>query len=294
MDIRQLKYFISVAECLNFTKAARMNFISQTAISQQIRALEQQLGTRLFHRNNRSVQLTSAGQVFYQEAKFIVTKMEEAINKTIQKDYNNKRSLTFGFEIPIVTNLIPKVIQNFYITYPDIIMSIHQNSIPNIRKNLENGKIDVALLPSHGLESISGLTWKIVIKDFFCAVLYFDHPLANLPKISLTDLVNQPFVTIDREQAPDTHEALDRNFEKFGFTPNFVGFGPYLETVLLLVKSKMGITLLPKHMIRYADSDLKFIDLEESISIDYVVAWMKDNSNPSIPLFLKFFEFEDR
>ena len=82
MNITQLRYFISVAECRSFTKAAKKNYVTQTAISQQIKALEEQLGVRLIDRTERPVGLTSAGEVFYTEAKALVQQAEDAVRKT--------------------------------------------------------------------------------------------------------------------------------------------------------------------------------------------------------------------
>lgn len=288
MDIRQLNYFISVAEHLSFTKAARHHYIAQTAISQRIMALEQLLGVKLFSRNNRSVRLTPAGKVFYKEAKLIVARSEEAINKTRIAASGLDGNLKIGFMAPYEKMFLPELIRNFRRNYPGISLTFDQANFERLREALEQELLDIAFIPSFGIENIPGLVWKTLFMEPKCAVLYQSHPLAKEQKIRRTALANEPFVAIDQREAPFAFDAMIQDCVRSGFSPKIVEQSRLLAMVLFLVEAEIGITLLPRCYKVYAGNNLRFIELEgESEYHEYVVAWMRDNHNPAIPLYLK-------
>lgn len=291
MDIRQLCYFISVAENLNFTKAAKQHFIAQTSISQQIMALEQQLGTKLFHRNNRSVQLTAAGKVFYNEAKIIVARSEEAINKTLRAASGFEGTLKIGFLGPNEKWFLPELIRYFRRTYPTIDLTLTQNNMEKLREALEQGLLDVAFNFTLGIDTTSGITWKTIYRDPICIIVYRDHPLASEPRIRLSDLSNESFIAIDRREAPFAFDAMIQECVNSGFSPNIVVQSRSFETILFMVEAEIGIALVPRCFEMYTNKNLRFIELEgENEYVELVVAWLKDNLNPAIPLFIKALE----
>lgn len=291
MDIRQLGYFISVAENLNFTKAAKQHFIAQTSISQQIMALEQHVGAKLFHRNNRLVQLTAAGKVFYNEAKIIVARSEEAINKTLQAVSGFEGTLKIGFLGPNEKWFLPELIRYFRRTYPTIDLTLTQNNMEKLREALEQGLMDVAFNFTLGIDTTSGITWKTIYKDPICILIYRDHPLANEPRIRLSDLSNESFIAIDRREAPFAFDAMIQECVNSGFSPNIVVQSRSFETILFMVEAEMGIALVPRCFEMYTNKNLRFIELEgEQEYVELVVAWMKNNLNPAIPLFIKALE----
>ncbi|MCL6479471.1 MAG: LysR family transcriptional regulator [Peptococcaceae bacterium] len=291
MDIRQLSYFISVAEHLSFTKAAEHHHIAQTAVSQQIMALEHQLGVKLFFRNNRSVRLTPAGNVFYREAKLIVARTEEAINKTRKAASGLDGYLRIGFVAPYRKIFLPELIRNFKRHYPGISLTFDQANVGKLREALEHELLDIAVISSYGIENTPGLVWKTLFKEPQCAVLYRSHPLAKEQKIRRTALANESFVAFDQREASFAFDGMIQDCVRSGFSPKIVEQSRFLETVLFLVEAEIGITLLPRCYESYAGNNLRFIELEgENEYHEYVVAWMRDNHNPAIPLFLKAIE----
>ena len=290
MDIRQLNYFISVADHLNFTKAAQHHFIAQTAISQQVMALEQQLDVKLFYRNNRSVQLTPAGKIFYREAKLIVARSQEAIKKTQQAASGFEGTLKIGFMGPYEKRFLPELIRNFRRTYPTIDLTISLDNIETLREAVEHGLLDIAFNISKGIEKTPGLTWKSLHRDQLCVIMYRDHPFANEPKIRRSALAHESFVAIDRKEASGPFDAMIQECVDSGFSPTIVGQARHIESVIFMVEAEIGIALLPRCYELY-DYNVRFIELEgENEFIEFGVVWMKDNLNPAIPLFLKALE----
>ncbi len=290
MDIRQLNYFISVAEHLNFTKAAEHHYVAQTAISQQIQALEQLLGVKLFIRNNRSVQLTPAGKVFYKEAKLMVARSEEAITKTRRAASGFEGTLRIGFQGPNEKRFLPALIRTFKHTHPNIDLSFMQNNPEKLREALTHGLLDLDFTSSFGLEQTPGVIWKTMFRDPLCAIVYRDHPLANEQRIPRSAFANDSFVVMDSKEAPFAHDAMIQDCLNCGFSPKVVAECQSFESLLLLVEAEVGIALMRRGLETYANN-LRFIELEGKNEYnELVVAWMQDNHNPTIPLFVRALE----
>ncbi|MBP2655866.1 MAG: transcriptional regulator AlsR family [Firmicutes bacterium] len=288
MYSRQIDYFISVAEYLNFTKAAKHHFMAQTAMSQQIRVLEKKLGVDLFIRNNRSVQLTPAGRIFLQEAKRIVAISDEAIKKARHAASGFVGTLKIGFLGPNEKRFLPDLVKKFRHDYPNIILSFKQGNAETIRSDLEHGLLDIAFTMAFDLDQTPGLIWETLYTDPICVIMHRDHPLANEAKINPVALAHEPFVAMEHREYPGAVERMIQFCITRGFTPNIVSQHAYLETVLLMVEAGIGVTLLPRFFDTYSNPNLRFIDLAGDTDYVYSVAtWKKDYTNPSIPIFLK-------
>lgn len=287
MDTRQLQYFISVAEHLNFTKAAEHHFLSQTAISQQIMSLEQHLGVKLFLRHTRSVQLTPAGKVFYKEAKIIVAKTEDAINKTLKADSGFEGLLKIGFLDPNVREFLPRLIRHFKQNYPAIDLMLYQENMGKLHEAISHGLLDIAFTTTYGLDQITGLSRKTLYKDPWCAILHQNHPLANETKISRSALANDFFIALEREVAPVPYDCMIQKCVEHGFTPKIVATCRSLESILMLIEAEIGIAIFRRSIESYAHKNLHFVDLEGDDEFsEIVVVWMDNNPNPAVPLFL--------
>lgn len=291
MDERQLSYFISVAEHLNFTKAAQHHYITQTAISQQIMSLEQQLGVTLFNRSSRSVQLTPAGKVFYYEAKLILSQIQEAVKKTRRAFSGMEGNLVIGFTGPYEKDFLPALLKSFSHMYPDINLSLLKKTMDMVREDMERGLMDIVFIPLFGLDVSDKISYTSIRNYAQCAVVYPDHPLAGETKIPRARLADEPFITADRSKVPLAYNSMIRDCASHGFSPNIIHQSQSMETVLLMIEAKLGIGLMPEYYKIYASKNLCFIELEgEEDSVRLVAAWLKDNPNPSIPLFMKILE----
>jgi len=289
MDIRQLRYFITVAEYLNFTKAANQLYVAQSAISHQIADLEEQVGVKLFIRNKRSVQLTPAGSVFLKEAIEIVEKTSGAIEKAQQTDSGVIGSLSIGFLSVHVRSFLPEVIKRFRELYPKV--ELHLNHFPSkmLKESLEEGELDIALTQPSGLHRIEEIEIQTVAKEKYCIVMHNNHPLANYKKIKLPDLATEPFIIHNRHDSPvGSYDFIVHLCEQSGLTPRIVSQPRFVDTVPILVESEIGISILPKSFEAVSSPSLRFIEIDglEGHDFELVMAWKKNNLNPSISLFL--------
>lgn len=291
MDIKQLEYFICVAELLNFTKAAEKLYISQTAISQQIKSLEDSLNVTLFIRNNRKVSLTPAGEAFYKKSKLIVNDVNEAINEAVKTASGYNGSLKIGFTSGHSTFIIYNLVKRFLIKYPDIDITILDDNFGNLYEDLNNKNLDLVFSVDFNLKEIRNFRFLHLNSDYLYVIMNKDHPLSQRKSLCRSDLKDEKFVFMNRKEVPLGYDKFVSNCINAGFSPNIVKHCNSLESLSLLIKLGIGITILPKFHIDDFEDDLIFIPLRnEEFKIDNVLIWNEFNSNPTVNLFLKHLE----
>ncbi|SMP45744.1 LysR family transcriptional regulator [Anoxynatronum buryatiense] len=288
MEIRQLKYFAAVAEHLNFTEASRHLYVAQSAVSQQVAELENQLGVKLFWRNKRTVRLTSAGEVLLKETQFLLSRMEEAAEKTKRADSGLIGRLRIGFLGYTERFILPSLVRRFRHKYPHIDLELEQYHHGDLIERLNNEELDIGFTFSFGVESIGSLNRICVHHETMSVVLHEDHPAAQEEIINLADLATEPFVVLNRRESPQGYHQTLQICSTYGFSPNIVHEPRLLQTVLMLVDAGMGIAVLPTSAKLQASKSLRFIQLDEHQgSHELVVTWKKNTANPSINLFLE-------
>ncbi|MBP2643378.1 MAG: transcriptional regulator AlsR family [Firmicutes bacterium] len=294
MDIRQLRYFISVANNLNFTAAAKELHIAQPYLSKQIAELESQTGLKLFERNTRYVELTVAGTELLKEATFIVARAEAAVNKARLAAQGSVGNLKIGFMGPLEKEMLPVLLKKFRMSYPMCNLSFSKLGWGPLNEALVDGSVDIAFTVSDGLERLPGISWK-TSRYFYplSLVVPSEHPLAQKERIHLSALSDEPFIVLSREESPLAYENLRRICVASGFYPKIVCEASMLETLLLMVDIGMGIAIQTKHTQAYASPSIHYIELEGSDFYGgYVVAWRQKNTNPLVQLFIEVVEKE--
>lgn len=291
MDTQQLEYFISVAEFLNFTKAAKKFFISQTAISQQIKSLEKNLGVILFYRNNRSVKLTPAGEIFYKEAKLIIAKTNDAIKKVQMVSAGFIGSLKVGFVSGHGKTYLPKLIRKFNNSYTSINLSIVEGNVESLYKSLKQGLLDVTFNLNFDLNEYKNIKWKSLKKYPLYVVLYKNHYFSKFNSIPRSYLKNEDFIYLNRFLVPKDFDRMISACVDSGFSPNIIHQCDSIQTILLMIEAEMGISIFPKYIESKENSNLTFIKLDgENEYVESVVAWNTLNINPSLAIFLQYLD----
>jgi DNA-binding transcriptional LysR family regulator len=290
LDIRQLNYFIAVAEYLNFTEAANHLYVAQSAVSQQIADLEEKMGVKLFHRSKRSVQLTPAGKVFLNDVIKIVKNYEAALEKARQTQSGFIGSVSVGFLNPHVKHFLPAFIKRFREQVPGVELQLNHLPSRMLKDSLESDEVDIAITLPSGLHKIPGIQMINLLSEPYKIVLHASHPLAMRTSLHLQELANEPFIIHNRYDSPvGSFDFIVQMCEDCGFTPRIVYQPRFIDTVLLLVEAEMGVAILPQCMEAYANDSLKFVDLKgvENNRIDLIAAWKRTNTNPTVPIFLE-------
>jgi len=244
MELRHLRYFVAVAEELNFTHAAARLRVAQPALSRQVKDLEFELQTPLFERGRTGVQLTRAGRVFYQRARSIIAQAAEAANEARTAAGTMTGSLVLGFPSGLHLNYLAPVIKAFKKTHPQVQFDYFHGLAPEQLKALRDGRVDVAFvyLPVR----LDGLEHQVIWRVPFKVVLPQRHPLARRPALELADLRNEDFVFCTREARPEFYDDFFRLCANARFCPRVVKeVGGYPTNMLGLVSVGLGVSVLP-------------------------------------------------
>lgn len=291
MDIQHMRYFLSVVKFLNFTKAAEEHHIAQPSMSQIISSIEKELGTKLFERNNRSVRLTSAGRTFYDEALILVARFDEAVKKVQRASSGLTGVLRVGYWGPYEPILIPSLLAKFRRAYPKIELSIHQDNNRSLVEALTNDLIDIVFSSPYPFQDRGDISLLLLNSSPSCAVVHKNHPLADVDVIRPEFLNNEKFVLLDM-QDPQDNSKLQKDWLRNGLRPAAVTRPTLYENMLLMVEAEIGITLLPRCMAPFTGPNLRYIEMEGDITVDFCVAWSPKNKNPAIRLLLNIIEQE--
>ena len=288
IDIRSLQYFISVAEHLSFTEAAKQLYVAQPSVSQQVAVLERKMGVKLFHRNKQSVQLTDAGSVFLNDAKDLLKKLDESIENARQAEEGLIGTINIGLLSPQVKYFLPVLIREFRHKYPKVKINFNYEHIGKIREILKDDEIDIVFTISNGFQNINGLEHKKLWSEPHCIVMHEDHPLANKTSIDIGELAHEPFVMLDGKVFPPGLDLISAACTNHGFSPNIINLASRMEAVLMMVDSGIGITIIPKFLQSFHSPTLRFINIEgDDLKVDVMASWKKMNKRPSLSLFIE-------
>ena len=294
MTSNQLKYFVTAAETLSFTEAGKRHFISQTAITQHIQSLEEQLGVKLFVREKKRVQLTPAGEIFYMEAKAILERTRLAVDRARNAADGISGSLRIGYVKGQGFSLISPLIRKFYLQNPSVIFSLFRQAHLDLLMNLEQNRLDFVFNIAYGDTDLSGFSFKKISSDRLYAVLPPGHPYAQLSSIRRYDLRSEPFLLTkyyDDPAAKKYGSIIPDKFGESGFIPKVVARSSDAETLMILVSAGIGITILPESIVRTLgpSTDLSVIPLEgEHEHVDVLAIWKPDSANPVTQVFCDF------
>ena len=294
MTTNQLKYFITAAETLSFTEAGKLHYISQTAITQHIQSLEDQLGVKLFTRNKKRVYLTPAGEIFYMEAKALLERSKLAVNKARNAADGVSGSLNIGYVKGQAFSLTGPLIKEFYLHNPSVKFQLFRQAHLDLLMNLEKGKLDFIFNIVYGNTDLTDFSYRRISSDRLYAVLPSGHPYAQLSSIRRYDLREEPFLLTKYYEDPSAKKyghIIPDKYAESGFIPKINGRSTDAETLMILVSAGIGITILPESIVRAFSntSDLSFVPLEgEHEHVDIMAIWKDNSINPVTNVFKNY------
>jgi DNA-binding transcriptional LysR family regulator len=243
MELRQLRYFVAVAEELHFRRAAERLLMSQPPLSHQIRALEDELGAVLLERTRRSVQLTPAGEAFLRDARAVLADLERAGHNARRIHDGQTGLLRVSFAGSALLSLLPRVVHELAETHPEIDVELRERSTSDQVRALGAGATDLGLapLPVAG----PGVDATVLVREPTVAAVPAGHPLARARGLTLRRLAEFPFVLFPREQAPGYHDRLMTAITSAGTPPRVIQQAAETQTIIGLVASGAGVSLVP-------------------------------------------------
>jgi len=287
MDLAKMRYFVAVGERLSFTAAADDLHLSQSTVSRHVMDFEEEVGRQLFDRNNRTVKLTAAGALMLREGQAILAMTEEALRKVRDLDRCLAGKLRLGLLGIPDQKILPTLTRQFHLSQPGVDLDIQRLTWRQMNVHLQKRRLDLGFTLSMGLEHFPELLWESLGKECFTVVFPQDHPLAKEASISVERLAGESFVLPSRAEAPAGSEWFHGLCAKAGFTPRIAAEPDLIETVLTMVEAGMGISVVSGHLRQAPFPNLRFVPLSDTTAqTELVIAWHRDNSNPTIPLFI--------
>ncbi len=248
MELRHLRYFLAVAEELNFTRAAERLGISQPPLTQQIKALEAELGVPLFDRSAYRIELTDAGRVFAAEAARILGDARSAVQAARRAATGATGRVRVGFtESASFSPLVTSTLRSFRSDYPAVEMSLHEHPSTELTVALRAGRIDAAFVRPP-LPAQRGLTLDLLEKEPLVAAIPSGHPLAGRSQIELGALAAETFILYPRAVRPGLVDTVISACESAGFTPKVGQYAPQLSSTINLVAASLGVSIVPSSM----------------------------------------------
>lgn len=253
MELRQLRYFIAVAEELHFRRAAERLHISQPPLSQQIRALEDELGFVLLTRTRRRVQLTPAGEAFLRDARVVLGELEGAVATARRINAGQTGRLRIGFVGSALLSIVPGTVERFRAARPGVAIELRERSTADQLRAVSAGLVDVGLVRPP-IEDDGDLRVETVLRERTVAALPAGHELASLSRVPLRRLAAEPLVLFPRDQAPGFHDLLIGALAETGTGagPRVIQYAPEMLTIIGLVAAGTGVSLVPASVIRLA------------------------------------------
>jgi len=274
MELRQLQYALQIAIDKNFSRAAEKLHIAQPSLSQQLSKLEKEIGVLLFQRTTNSVEVTHAGSLFVDKAQAILDMVEQLKREMDDISQMRKGKLVVG-SLPITgAHVLPFVLPVFQARYPEIEITLMEETTANLEHLTANGQIDISLLSLPLLDD--SLTYQPLIEEEIMLALPRQHRLAASPdgSVRIEDLQEEPFIALKKGQG--FRQITIELCRQAGFLPNIVFESSNIETVRSLVAAGMGIAFVP-HMVSRGWSELApaYLSLKQRPTRTLVIAYRK-------------------
>lgn len=295
MDLRQLRYFIALAEELHFGRAAERLHISQPPLSQQIRALEEELDVQLFERTSRSVQITEAGRLFYQEVLVLTEQMDHAARVAQRAHRGELGELRIGIfpSAPIVAP-VAKLISDFRQAYPSAKLALKERQTHMALEDLREGKLEISFLRYDSAPPLTDdFQVELLMRESLLAVFRFDHPLAASDEpIALSALRDERFVHFPSQRGNALFPQFMALCRDAGFEPEITQEVNGNNMILALVAAGIGISVLPAAVCRFSLPELRtrpIVKLQDLTGI-----WLAYSRRSRSPLLRSFIELYRR
>ncbi|WP_345815724.1 LysR family transcriptional regulator [Paraburkholderia sp. PREW-6R] len=285
IDIKPLRYFVTLAEMRHFGRAAARLNLSQPPLSRQLAALEASVGVRLIERSPRSVTLTAAGERFYSDAKAILAALEQAVGNAQAAAHGDAGKLSIGFTMCSAYNVVPGYAKAFGAAYPEVALHLREVVSNDLAAQVLAGHIDAAIM--FPTTPDKGIATRTILREPLCVALSRSHPRARARRLNIAQLAGEPFVLASEEVAPTLRATIIEHCRSGGFEPDIRFEVQLQQTVLSLVDEGVGVALVPASMRKAQLAGVVFRPLVEAPLIEQVLAWSPANRNPCLERFLE-------
>jgi DNA-binding transcriptional LysR family regulator len=286
MELRHLRYFVTLAEELHFGRAAERLHIAQPPLSQQIRQLETELGFELFHRTKRSVKITEPGQVFLGEVQQILKQLEQAIQMGRQTSRGEMGQLIVGFVSSSAYNILPTILRTFRNSVPGVSLELHELTTHEQLQWLRDGRIDVGFVRSPIEDDI--FSFEVIFAESLVVALPETHLLAKDKSVSLRSLTNEPFILFPRLLAPGLYDLIISLCQQAGFSPSVTQEAIQMQTIVSLVAGGLGVAIVPESLQNLQRTGVVYKPVQEpTAKVAIAIIWRGNDTSPILQRFVE-------
>lgn len=288
LELRHLRYFVAVAEELNFTRAAARLHIAQPPLSQQIRQLEEELGVKLFDRSKHQVRLTEVGRTVLEEARRTLVQANRVAVAARRAAEGLSGSLAISFSGSMPHTVLPRVLRAFRSRFPDVTLSLHERSTEEQIELLKNGNVDVGFVRLPVGDAAASLTVKPILVETLILALPKGHPLARQRAVAMRSLAKEPFVLFPRHTAPGLHDQIEALCRRAGFRPIVSQEAQQIQAIIGLVSAGLGIAVVPASIQSLHREQVVYRPIKGPPAITQMaIAYETGNDSPVLRSFLR-------
>lgn len=261
MELRHLRYFCAAAEEMHIRRAAERLGIAQPPLTQQIKALEAELGVKLFVRAGRGVALTEAGRFFHAEARAILEHAERAAHLARQVATGYVGRLRVGFtESASFSPVLTKVFTTFRSTWPGVELLLEENHTEGLIDALQRGALEAAFVRPP-LRASRTITFEPLVSEPMMVAVPLGHRFARRKSVTLRDLADESFVVYPRRHGSGLSDTVITECRRVGFAPRIAQQTPQLSATINLVAASMGVAVVPECMRHVRPESVAFVKL---------------------------------
>ena len=286
MELRHLRYFVAVAEELNFTRAAGRLHISQPPLSQQIRQFEDEIGVRLLDRTGRRVKLTQAGEAVLTEARNTLSQANRIPAIAQRTSQGLGGTLRVGFSSAAAHTILPRVVRSFRSRAPEVKLQLHEMSTEHQIEKLRDASIDIGFVRLPLESPDASLVVKPIFREPLILAMLRGHALSRRRLISTRDLANVPFIRFPRNVAPGLYDQIDRICFRMGFKPNVVQEALEIQTTISLVAAGIGVAIVPESVRNLGYRQIVYRQLPHRDMTEMGMAYERENRSGALRLLL--------
>ena len=241
-ELRQLRYFVAVAEELNFTRAAKRLNLAQPPLSAQIKRLERALGVSLFERTSRHVELTPAGKALLTGARRTLAEAQRTVASSQHAGMGQVDTLRVGITDSAALSVLTRIVRPFRTEFPTVYLDLRDGTSLGQIEAVRADAVDVAL--TRGPVSESTLTVEVLVQERLCLAVSDRHPLARRRQVMWAELSSQPMILFPRQLAPAFHDLIMAGCQRAGFSPNVAYEASEIQTILSFVAAELGVAVV--------------------------------------------------
>lgn len=281
VEMRHLRYFVAVAEELNFNRAAERLGMAQPPLSQQIKQLESELQIILFNRTSRGVDLTPGGKAFLAQARLLLARTEIAVTEARRVAREEHEELRLGAVYSALFSFAPRLMRRLGERFPEMFVHLSEMTISDQMAALRDGAIDAGLVRMP--VSAPYLATRILLEEPLIAILPMGHALLDQTAVSLEELAREPLIVSGYGPEPSFRQQVLWLFRERGIPVTVSRQVPDMHTLIAAVGMGLGVSLVPGSIERTQFADVAYRPLLDDIpTVALALAWNRDLHSPIV------------